>query len=185
MKTRSPPVLTFCLLSVTALVTGAAALDSRLAGLLRRDPSALVSGEWWRLVTPLFVQADPLWATLGVFAGFAVIGVAAEWRFGRRRWLILYVGGGLAGEVTGYVWGIPGSGASVAVAGLLGGLLAWLTLDWRVYPWRIRACGGRSGCSSPSRSSRSVISTGHRSWSAHSFVGGVQNAVEEERRSAR
>ena len=98
-------------------------------------------GEWWRLFTPLFVQADPWWATLSVFVGIFVVGVAVERTYGRRDWLALYFGGGVVGELAGYAWQPHGSGASVAGAGLLGGLSMWLLWRGNSVPLGVRIWG--------------------------------------------
>ena len=58
---------------------------------LWRDPDALAAGQWWRLVTALFVQNDPWWQIVIVFALIAGIGAIAERLFGPGRWLLLYV----------------------------------------------------------------------------------------------
>ncbi len=123
------PVVTIVILAITVLVTALHAVVPGLLPALRRNPDALSMGEWWRLFTPLFVQADPWWATLSVFVGIFVVGVAVERTYGRRDWLALYFGGGVVGELAGYAWQPHGSGTSVAGAGLLGGLSMWLL--WR------------------------------------------------------
>ena len=93
---------------------------------LWRNPDALAAGQWWRLVTPLFVQYDAVWQIALVFAFIAGIGALAERVFGPARWLLLYLGCGVVGQVFGYRWDPPDAGASVAGAGLLGALCAWL-----------------------------------------------------------
>ena len=45
---------------------------------LWREPDALAAGQWWRLVTSLFVQYDPVWQIVVVLAFIAGIGVVAE-----------------------------------------------------------------------------------------------------------
>jgi membrane associated rhomboid family serine protease len=57
-----------------------------------------------------------------------IVGVPIERLFGKRRWLVLYLAGGLTGELAGYAWQPLGAGNSVAVFGLVGGLLAALLL---------------------------------------------------------
>jgi hypothetical protein len=44
------------LIGVTALVTGAQYIFPDVLPALRRDLDGLRDGEWWRVVTPLFVQ---------------------------------------------------------------------------------------------------------------------------------
>ncbi len=137
------PVVTAVVLGATILCTALQFVVPGLLPAVRRNPDALAAGEWWRLITPLFVQADPWWATLTVFGGIAVVGVAVERLYGRRDWVLLYFGGGVVGELAGYAWQPHGSGASVAGAGLLGGLCVWLL--WRgksvSLPLRVRFWG--------------------------------------------
>ncbi len=139
--TDDPPVLTAVVLGTTVLCTALRFVIPGLLPAVRRNPDALAAGEWWRLVTPLFVQADPWWATLTVFVGIAIVGVAVERLYGRRDWLLLYFGGGLVGELVGYAWQPNGSGASVAGAGLLGGLCVWLLWRGKSLPLRVRIWG--------------------------------------------
>jgi rhomboid protease GluP len=135
------PVVTAVVLGVTVLVTALHATTPGLLPPLRRDPNALSAGEWWRLFTPLLVQADPWWATFSVFVGVLVVGVAVERTYGRRDWLALYFGGGVVGELAGYAWQPHGSGASVAGAGLLGGLCVWLLWRGKSIPLGVRIWG--------------------------------------------
>jgi rhomboid protease GluP len=109
--------------------------------MLRRRPGALAEGEWWRLVTPLFVHPGG-WPQIAFnFTGIAVCGVLVERLFGPWRWLLLYFLPGLVGEIAGYAWHPTGAGASVGGAGLLGALLAWLAARPELPP-RARLGGG-------------------------------------------
>lgn len=138
---RDLPVVTASVLLVTSAVTAANVFVPGIARTLRRDPTKLSAGEWWRLVTPLFVQTDRWWQILAVFALVAIVGVAFERHFGGRRWLLVYFGSGFVAEIVGYAWQPYGSGASVGGAGLLGGLFVWLAVRGDGLPWRIRFWG--------------------------------------------
>jgi rhomboid protease GluP len=93
---------------------------------LWRDPDQIAAGQWWRLVTALFVQYDAVWQIVVVFACIAAVGVLAERTFGHGWWLVIYLGCGVIGQIFGYLWEPPDAGASVAGAGLLGAVSAWL-----------------------------------------------------------
>jgi membrane associated rhomboid family serine protease len=94
---------------------------------LQRDPDALATGQWWRLISPLLVDSDGWLQLLWVSVGFVAIGILAEHRLGWWRWLLLFLAGGLAGEITGYLWEPYGGGTSIALFGILGGLLVlWI-----------------------------------------------------------
>jgi rhomboid protease GluP len=127
---RTPPggraVATAAVLAVTAVLT---VLQFPFPGVrlaLWRDPGALAAGQWWRLVTPLFVQDDAVWQIVVVLALIAGVGALAERLHGHGRWLLLYLGCGALGQAFGYLWAPPDAGASVAGAGLPGAVCAWL-----------------------------------------------------------
>ncbi|HVZ21684.1 MAG TPA: hypothetical protein VG871_11505, partial [Vicinamibacterales bacterium] len=50
------PLRSAALFALTALVTGLQFVFPAVLSLFRRDLDGLRAGEWWRLVTPLFVQ---------------------------------------------------------------------------------------------------------------------------------
>jgi rhomboid protease GluP len=120
---QRPPYATLAVFFVTGICT---LLQWRLGLVpaLGRTPTALASHQWWRLVTPLFVNPEG-WRQIAVnFAGLAILGTIVERRFGPARWLILYFASGIVGNLAGYAWKPLGAGSSVAVAGLLGALAA-------------------------------------------------------------
>lgn len=107
---------------ITAIVTGLGMLNPAVLAALERAPGALSQGEWWRLITPLFVH-DQGWSQI-IFnaASLIVVGTAMERLVGSWRWLVLYFVGGLVGELVGFLWQPIGAGNSIACAGLMGGL---------------------------------------------------------------
>jgi membrane associated rhomboid family serine protease len=124
-------VATVSVFLITAIVTGLQFAFPGMLAALRRDGAAFAQHEWWRLITPLFVNAEG-WRQIGfVFPAMLLVGVLAERLFGSGRWLVLYFGGGIVGELAGYAWKPVGAGASVAVAGLLGALASWLIVENR------------------------------------------------------
>ena len=123
---RRWPIATVSVLAVTAVLTVLQYPFPQVRLALWRDPNALAAGQWWRLVTPLFVQYDAVWQIVVVFACIAGVGVLAERIFGHGWWLLLYLGCGVIGQAFGYRWEPPDAGASVAAAGLLGAVCAWL-----------------------------------------------------------
>jgi rhomboid protease GluP len=123
---RRWPIATASVLAVTVVVTVLQLPFPAVRLALWRDPDALAAGQWWRLVTALFVQYDPWWQIVIVFALIAGVGVVAERLFGPGRWLLLYLGCGVVGQAFGFRWQPYDAGASVAGAGLLGAVCAWL-----------------------------------------------------------
>ena len=122
---RSIPAVTVCVLAVTAVVNAIQAIWAPVLPALERTPGMLARGQWWRLVTPLFVHGR-WWDVFLNFSAIAVLGALAEKFFGRRNWLLLYFPAGVVGEVAGTFWKPMGAGNSVAGCGLLGALAAWL-----------------------------------------------------------
>lgn len=123
-----PPVATVLSLAVIAAFMVLQTVEPAVLAALRRDLPALQAGEWWRLLTPLLVQSDG-WPQFAFnFAGLAILGAAIERRCGWAWWIVLLLAGAAAGEAAGYAWDPRGAGSSVAVCGLVGGLLAF---TWR------------------------------------------------------
>jgi rhomboid protease GluP len=120
------PYLTILFLGTTVVLTSLRSVFPGIVRALRRDPDGLAHGQLWRVVSPVLVQPDPVGTAITVFVLVAIAGVLAERTFGRRRWLVLYLAGALAGEAAGYAFDPHSAGVSVAGCGLLGGLIAWL-----------------------------------------------------------
>lgn len=126
MTQRRFPTATASLLAITGLVTGLQFVFPEILAALRRNPEALRAGEWWRMITPLFVHASAWPGIVFNFTAIAFVGTIVERIYGSRLWLIFYFAGGLTGEIAGYAWKPHGAGASVGGAGLLGALALWL-----------------------------------------------------------
>src|SRR5690625_4055471 len=113
--------VTMAIVVVTSIVTFFQFAHPEVLSMLRRDPEGLASGEWWRMITPLLVHADGWGQYIFNIACIAIIGSEVERLYGRVHLLVLYLSGGLIGEVAGYAWEPYGAGASVGFCGLLGG----------------------------------------------------------------
>jgi membrane associated rhomboid family serine protease len=87
-------------------------------------------GDWWRLVTAMFLHASIIHIGFNMFALW-VIGTPVEQYLGKARYLGLYFVSGLAGSAGGLIQAphIPILGASGAIFGILG---AMLILEWQV-----------------------------------------------------
>ncbi|HEX5506651.1 MAG TPA: rhomboid family intramembrane serine protease [Thermomicrobiales bacterium] len=122
---RPRPWLTLAVLAITGLGNLAQFVHHGTLALLERDASALTAGQWWRLVTPLLVQDGGVAGAIFNLLALAFVGTAAERVFAGWQWALLYLGGGLAGEVVAYTL-LPGQGTagnSVANFGLAAGVL--------------------------------------------------------------
>src|SRR5437773_2626645 len=102
-RKHSLPVATILIIGVTALITGLQFVFPEVLADFRRNREALLAGEWWRMVTPLFVQAFgwPHACANGVGAIFLC--PLAE-RFYGKRLLSLYFVPGILGEIFAYQW---------------------------------------------------------------------------------
>jgi membrane associated rhomboid family serine protease len=90
----------------------------------------LATGDWWRLVTAMFVHASLIHIAFNMFALY-VIGTPVEQYLGSLRYLGLYFVSGLAGSAGALLQAplTPVVGASGAIFGILG---AMLIIEWQV-----------------------------------------------------
>jgi len=123
-RKHSLPVATILIIGATALITGLQFVFPEVLTEFRRNREVLLAGEWWRMVTPLFVQAFgwPHACANGVGAIFLC--PLAE-RFYGKRLLALYFVPGILGEIFAYQWIPNGAGSSLGLAGVLGSLFAF------------------------------------------------------------
>jgi membrane associated rhomboid family serine protease len=86
-------------------------------------------GDWWRLITAAFLHASVLHIALNMWALWW-LGSIVESAIGSTRFLLLYIGSGLAGSAGALLWSphAPVVGASGAIFGMLG---AGFVLEWR------------------------------------------------------
>jgi membrane associated rhomboid family serine protease len=93
-----PPFVAVLIIGVTSVITGLQVLFPEILSEFRRNWDALRAGEWWRMVTPLFVQAYG-WKQCcfnGITALFLL--PLAEKLCGKRL-LALYFISGIVGEI--------------------------------------------------------------------------------------
>ena len=120
------PVLTAVTLTLTAATTATRLRGPAVVHALRRDPTALRSGQVWRLLSPVLVQTDrSAVVVLATFVLCAAIGVFGEQVFPRGQWITLYLVGALVGHGIGEAFQPRQGGTSVAFAAILGGLAAY------------------------------------------------------------
>lgn len=85
----------------------------------------IVRGEWWRLLTAIFLHADFLHIAFNSYALY-VFGTRLESIFGQGRFLTLYLLSGISGSALSFALSSRASvGASGAIFGLVGGLAAY------------------------------------------------------------
>jgi membrane associated rhomboid family serine protease len=133
------PLATWTLLAVnTLMLFAAAALSGSGFGLLSPEPVALCrlgalnaaaiaeSGQWWRLLTVMVLHGGLIHWAFNSWALWA-FGPTLEGLLGRARFVALYVGAGLVGAGASFAFNQTtlGVGASGAIFGLLGALIAY------------------------------------------------------------
>lgn len=121
---RRWPWASATIIAVTALFTG---LQFAFPGLLeafRRDADGLLSGEVWRLVTPVVVQSNGVTqVVLNAFLALAFLPLA-ERLFGAGLFLV-YLGPGLVYQIVNLMlFPDNGSGSSTAIFGAVGAMHA-------------------------------------------------------------
>jgi membrane associated rhomboid family serine protease/Flp pilus assembly protein TadD len=139
MPVYRTPVITYVLIAVNVglwLIAGAIGAGPWPDLLWESDSSALLllgakfssliqAGEYWRLVTSVFLHAGLLHLAVNMWA-LLQLGTLCEVLFGRARFLILYVCSGVMGSYASYLLSPGlGVGASGAIFGLLGASYAY------------------------------------------------------------
>jgi membrane associated rhomboid family serine protease len=132
-------VLAAILVAVSA-TTAIAVGDTPDIGVLLRAGAlvhgVVAAGEWWRLISSVFVHIGVLHLGLNV-VGLLVLGTIAEDMFGRARLVAIFGGAGVAGAVVSYLAspGAASAGASGAVFGLLGAV--FIEITWHRARYRL------------------------------------------------
>nr|MBA2538821.1 rhomboid family intramembrane serine protease [Deltaproteobacteria bacterium] len=141
--------------AITASVLGVAGLIALLVG-PSSDPGVLLrsgamvrgrvdDGEWWRLISCVFVHVGPVHLIVNAI-GVYFLGKVLEEIFGTSRTIAIYLGAGLAGAVASYLASPIGvsAGASGAIFGVLGAAFIELTLHRGRYraAWKRGMWGG-------------------------------------------
>ncbi len=119
---QSSPLWTYVLIAVNGLVfLGSLLVGQELVLLLgAKINEAIVLGQWWRLITPLFLHVDILHIGFNSYALFS-FGQEVERYFGRSRFLLAYLLAGVGGTTVSFLLSEnPAVGASGAIFGLVG-----------------------------------------------------------------
>ena len=84
----------------------------------------MVAGQWWRLVTAVFLHAGLFHIVMNLWCLFD-LGPAVESLFSTAKFIFFYLLAGIVGFVISFVWSpfVPSVGASGAILGLIGVLI--------------------------------------------------------------
>ena len=136
---RRKPYLTWALLSVNLLLwllvemSGGSTNTGVLLKFGAMEAQHIAAGDYWRLFTATFLHSGLMHISFNCIALF-IFGQQLEPIYGRGRFLAIYFIAGLAGSVTSYALSISaapntlGVGASGAIFGVLGGLVAFYAI---------------------------------------------------------
>ncbi len=113
-------------------------------GLYGFSLQSLLEGKWWTPLTSVFLHADSIHLALNLLALF-FFGRAVEQELGWKKFLVVFWGGALAGDLAiaaaaslGIMsLAIPTIGVSAAVFGLMGGAMLAKPLELVFYPYII------------------------------------------------
>jgi rhomboid protease GluP len=126
MKAR-PLVASTLIITLTVLMFGLQVAYPEVLRYLGRDLAGLRAGEWWRLITPLFVQPQGAFQFLFNLMFLVVFLPMGERLYGASLWLQYFVPGGV-GQLVNYAWSSGGGGSSTAVFGVMGSVLVYVLL---------------------------------------------------------
>lgn len=94
---------------------------------------AMIEGEWWRLISSMFLHIGLLHLFMNMLALY-YLGLTVERIYGSGRFLFIYFLAGIAGSLTSFAFSINVSaGASGAIFGLFGALLFFGIIHKKVF----------------------------------------------------
>jgi rhomboid protease GluP len=149
LTTRTPLPLTAVLVGINVLifivmvVKGASVTQPTSDQILRWGANfgpLTLAGQWWRLLTAMFVHIGLVHLALNMWCLWQ-LGLLAEYLYGPKTFLALYVMSGLAASIVSLARNplVVTAGASGAIFGLAGALIATLYLGKLAVPrgaWR-------------------------------------------------
>jgi membrane associated rhomboid family serine protease len=129
------PIVTYALIAVNVVIylvlarVSETPSGSSLVAAGALSPRLIEQGQWWRLVTEMFLHASIPHILFNMTSLFAV-GTLAERLYGSPRFLAIYLGSGLVGSLTSFGFAVltgntnfVAVGASGAIFGVAGALL--------------------------------------------------------------
>lgn len=122
------PRATYALIAANVIVwlfiTAAAYKGIDISSLLSMHRGAVAGGEWYRLITSMFTHEEFFHLASNCYA-LLIYGMILEPAIGKGRFLAVYFTGGLLGNALSFaLMSNPSIGASGAVFGLLGAVIA-------------------------------------------------------------
>jgi membrane associated rhomboid family serine protease len=132
--------ISISLFALTAVISTLQFIFPEIIPALNRDREGLLSGELWRLITPVFIQPLGVWHCV-INAVFFISFVPIAERLYGRSLLLIYFGTCVVGQIANLYWETtPGGlqtgkgGASASLFGVAGSLMAYILLNQKVFP---------------------------------------------------
>jgi rhomboid protease GluP len=128
-------IAVFLLMAIRARSIGAPDVLTSLAWGASYGPAITTHGEWWRMLTGAFVHAGIVHIAANMYVLF-VMGPLTERLYGNAAYAVLYLLAALSGSLASVYWHplVPSVGASGAVFGVMGGILAYTLRERRSLP---------------------------------------------------
>ena len=121
----NPPYVTYFMIASIVLVyigqmlTQTPGGSDLLTNLGAKINSAIIAGQYWRLITPMWLHGSLLHIAFNMYALF-IFGANLERAYGHGRFLLLYLLSGFAGNVISFMMSpTPSIGSSTAIFGLI------------------------------------------------------------------
>jgi rhomboid protease GluP len=137
--------VTYILIAVTILVFIAQVVIINQTGVdlvsrsLAKINENVAMGEYWRVVTPLFIHGSLLHLAFNVYSLF-LLGRAMEGHYGHVRFLILYLLGGMSGYIVSlWMTPSPSYGAASGLFGVLAGEAVFIFQNRFLFGNRLRS----------------------------------------------
>jgi rhomboid protease GluP len=139
------PLVTYGILGITIVIYLAQMLTQSTMGIdlpaayLAKYNQMILTGQLWRLVTPILVHGSIAHIGFNMYALY-IFGRNLEYQYGHARFLALYLLGGFAGNVVSFVMTPnPSLGASTAIFGLLAAQGVFIYRNRRFFGNRARS----------------------------------------------
>jgi membrane associated rhomboid family serine protease len=141
---RSKPWLTYAIIGLNALIwvamvgTGVDGFEPAATALLEWGGNLGLltgSGQWWRLLTAMFLHAGILHLAFNLYFAW-VVGRVCEQIFGGAAYAVVYFGSGVIASLVSALWqpAVVSIGASGALFGVFGAFLAFTLRRRSVLP---------------------------------------------------
>ena len=108
-------------------------LDGKIIEIGAKSSYGIINGEFWRLLTPIFLHADIFHLVTNLF-GILVFGSIIEKKLGSMKFVAIYVLSGIYGNTFSFYFSpYLGVGSSGSVFGVLASLLTYFYLNKNMF----------------------------------------------------